>query len=81
VLAAPVGSPERADMLRAEADRVECLIEDPALFAVGQYYVDFRTVEDDEVLQILADYHKSAAEEALPAKRGAPRRPRAGGAK
>jgi len=49
VLAAPVASAERADMLRQEADLVVCLIEDPELFAVGQYYMDFRAIEDDEV--------------------------------
>lgn len=74
VMAAPVSSPERANMLRAEADRVECLIEDPALFAVGQYYVDFRTVEDDEVVEILAEFEKSKT---FDTRRGAPRRPRA----
>jgi putative phosphoribosyl transferase len=53
VLAAPVASPERADMLRAEADIVVCLIEDPGLYAVGQYYVDFEAVSDEEVKQLL----------------------------
>ncbi|MBK9266522.1 MAG: phosphoribosyltransferase [Polyangiaceae bacterium] len=53
VLAVPVASPERADMLRGEADRVECLIEDPGLFAVGQYYIDFQTVSDEEVKRLL----------------------------
>lgn len=53
VMAAPVASPERADMLRDEADDVVCLIEDPRLYAVGQYYVDFREVADEEVKQAL----------------------------
>lgn len=80
VLAAPVASPERADMLRAEADRVVCLVEDPALFAVGQYYVDFRTIEDDEVTALLESHRKKGdSTEKVTSKRGAARRPSGAG--
>jgi predicted phosphoribosyltransferase len=40
-------------MLRAEADEVACLIEEPRFFAVGQFYEDFAQVDDDEVKAIL----------------------------
>jgi putative phosphoribosyl transferase len=56
VLAAPVASPERADMLRSEADEVVALIEDPDLIAVGQYYDDFEAVSDDEVKRLLDSF-------------------------
>jgi putative phosphoribosyl transferase len=53
VLTAPVAASPSAGMLRGEADEVVCLIEDPDFFAVGQYYVDFRQVDDDEVKALL----------------------------
>lgn len=53
VMAAPVAAPSSADMLRTEADEVVCLIEDPDLYAVGQYYQDFEQVSDGEVAAIL----------------------------
>ncbi len=74
VLAAPVASAERAEMLRKEADRVFCLIEDPELFAVGQYYADFRTIEDDEVRDALAAHAAPASglvEQSVPMRRAA----------
>jgi predicted phosphoribosyltransferase len=72
VLAAPVASAERADMLRGEADRVVCLIEDPELFAVGQYYADFRPIEDDEVKAALEAHAAPASgvvEHSVPVRR------------
>lgn len=53
VVAAPVGAPSSTAMLRAEADEVVCLVEDPRFFAVGQFYEDFGQVEDDEVRALL----------------------------
>ncbi len=53
VLAAPVAATASADMLREEADEVVCLIEDPSFYAVGQFYDDFRQVDDDEVKALL----------------------------
>ena len=62
VLAVPVASPEVLARLGPEADEVVCLIPAPDLMAVGQFYDDFRQVEDDEVVAMLAD----AAREAPP---------------
>jgi len=56
VLAVPVGSPSSTDALRKEADEVVCMVEDPAFFAVGEFYVDFSQVEDDDVDAILRAY-------------------------
>ncbi|MEK0083300.1 phosphoribosyltransferase [Benzoatithermus flavus] len=55
VLAVPVASPEVLDRLAADADRIVCLHPDPDLMAVGQYYRDFRQVEDEEVVAMLEE--------------------------
>lgn len=54
VLAVPVASPDILARLEREADRVVCLAPDPNLMAVGQAYGDFRQVEDEEVVAMLA---------------------------
>lgn len=79
VLAAPVASPERADMLRAEADLVVCLVEDPNLYAVGQYYEDFRSIEDDEVMSLLESHGRKPSTERRTSTRGMGRRPSGAG--
>jgi putative phosphoribosyl transferase len=53
VLAVPVASPEVLARLEPEADRIVCLHAPGGLVAVGQYYRDFRQVEDDEVVAML----------------------------
>lgn len=55
VLAVPVASPEVLARLEREADRIVCLNVDPHLMAVGQYYADFRQIEDDEVVAMLRE--------------------------
>jgi putative phosphoribosyl transferase len=72
VLAAPVGAPRTLDLLRREADDVFCLAEDPGFAAVGQFYVDFGQVDDDEVKAILDAFGPAPAD---PEARAAPRRP------
>ena len=49
VVAAPVASTEAVDTLRREVTAVVSVITAPRLFAVGEYYRDFRPVEDAEV--------------------------------
>ena len=53
VLAVPVGPPQRIAELRREADEIVCLLEDPNLMAVGQFYIDFHPLEDKEVKAVL----------------------------
>jgi len=36
-----------------ECDAYVCLIEAPYLMAVGQFYRDFRQIEDEEVVALL----------------------------
>jgi putative phosphoribosyl transferase len=59
VVAAPVAPPESRSLLAPLADEVVVLYEPRIGFgSVGQYYDDFEEVEDEEVRQILLDYHK-----------------------
>ncbi len=53
VAAVPVAPPEGVARLAREADEVVCLAAPDLFHAVGQFYTDFRQVEDDEVLRLL----------------------------
>ena len=56
IVAVPVGSPDRIDAIRTLCDRVICLLEPQAFWAVGQFYRDFQQVEDSRVVELLRDY-------------------------
>ncbi|MGW0866313.1 phosphoribosyltransferase [Streptomyces sp. NPDC002611] len=53
VLAAPVCSPEAAELMRAEADEVLCLHQPAAFMAVGLWYENFDQLTDHDVLEAL----------------------------
>jgi len=53
VCAVPVASRQSLEHVRALADDVVCLDAPLEFYAVGQFYRDFRAVEDDEVVRIL----------------------------
>ncbi|MGW7528624.1 phosphoribosyltransferase [Streptomyces sp. NPDC054783] len=53
VLAAPVCSPQAAELLRGEADEVLCLQRPTVFLAVGEWYEDFEQLTDDDVLAAL----------------------------
>lgn len=53
VCAVPVASDEALERVRAGADEVVCLMAPANFMAVGQFYEDFRQVEDDEVVALL----------------------------
>ena len=55
VLAVPVAAASTLAELATEADRIVCLHQPADLMAVGQYYRDFRQVEDAEVVAMLAN--------------------------
>ncbi len=55
VFAIPVGPPHTVSLLQREADEVICLSIEPDFYAVGQFYEDFRPVEDDEVEALLRE--------------------------
>ena len=54
VCAVPVASPDSLELVRPYCDEVVCLEAPPEFFAVGQFYREFRQVEDDEVIELLA---------------------------
>lgn len=55
IVAVPVGPPEtvRAVAGRKEIDEVVCPWQPPEFAGVGQFYEDFRQVEDEEVIEVL----------------------------
>ena len=53
ILAVPCANPSTIDLLKDDFDRIVCLVPDPNLEAVGQYYRDFRPVEDEEAKDLL----------------------------
>jgi predicted phosphoribosyltransferase len=54
VVAVPVGPPDTCAELAKVADEVVCPLQPPDFMAVGQWYVDFSTTTDDDVLRLLA---------------------------
>ena len=53
VLAAPVCAPDVARALGDVADEMVCLMAPKRLFAVGQFYADFRPTSEAEVVELL----------------------------
>jgi predicted phosphoribosyltransferase len=54
VIAVPVAPAETVNELRRSADDVVVVEEPPMFFAVGQWYVDFAPVTDEEVRELLS---------------------------
>jgi predicted phosphoribosyltransferase len=54
LVAVPVAAPEQLDEVRAQCDDVLCLAAPDSFQAVGQWYEDFRPVDDDEAAALLA---------------------------
>lgn len=55
IAAIPVGSEESLARLAEDADETICLRVPPFFSAVGQFYIRFEPVEDEEVLQALRE--------------------------
>jgi predicted phosphoribosyltransferase len=53
IVAVPVGSPERLAAVRRWCDDVVCPDNPARFWAIGQFYDDFRQVEDEEVVRLL----------------------------
>lgn len=66
VLAVPVAAAATLDNLREEVDEIVYLLAPEDLFAVGEWYSDFRQVDDDEVLEILERTRRGRAARAAP---------------
>jgi putative phosphoribosyl transferase len=54
ILAVPVAPPETEQRLGGDFDQIVCLEEPEGFFGIGQFYVDFGQVGDDEVIALLA---------------------------
>ncbi len=54
VVAAPVGSPTGCKQMEQYADEVICAYTPDPFVAVGDWYVDFEQVDDDEVRRLMA---------------------------
>lgn len=54
VVAVPVAPPDTVAKLREEVDEVVCLATPENFYAVGQWYVDFSQISDEEVRKLLA---------------------------
>ncbi len=63
VVAVPCASEAAAREFERAADRFVSLVVDPDFAAVGQYYVDFSPVSDEEVIAMLARAREPAARE------------------
>jgi putative phosphoribosyl transferase len=53
ILAVPVGPPGTEERLGGEFDEVVCLAQPHGFFGIGQFYVDFGQVRDEEVTELL----------------------------
>jgi predicted phosphoribosyltransferase len=54
ICAVPVAPPETLKKIRGKADRIVCLSSPVDFYAVGQFYMDFPQVTDEEVIACLA---------------------------
>jgi putative phosphoribosyl transferase len=59
--AIPVASYDGLQRVQAYADQVVCLAAPKSFYAVGQFYREFRQVEDDEVIALLAQRTRAGA--------------------
>jgi predicted phosphoribosyltransferase len=55
IAAIPVGSEETIKRLAEDVDEMLCLRTPPFFAAVGQFYMRFDPVEDEEMLEILKE--------------------------
>jgi predicted phosphoribosyltransferase len=71
ILAIPVAPPNRLPSIERYCDQVICLLAPRAFRAVGEFYDDFRQVEDDEVVEILQAHvaHRGFPRQAAEARR------------
>jgi predicted phosphoribosyltransferase len=53
IVAVPVASPERLEEVRQWCDDVVCLLQPMDFRAIGEFYRDFRQVDDERVLELL----------------------------
>jgi predicted phosphoribosyltransferase len=59
ILAIPVAPPETLDAMRALVDEIICPVSPPVFHAVGEWYVAFEQVDDQDVIRVLKEYEAS----------------------
>jgi putative phosphoribosyl transferase len=59
VVAVPVSSTDAVDRILQHADECLALLQSDTLVSVGQHYVAFPQIEDDEVIAVLQESHRS----------------------
>jgi putative phosphoribosyl transferase len=58
ILAVPVAPPGTGERLGADFDEIVCLEQPDGFFGIGQFYVDFGQLEDEEVTELLKAVHE-----------------------
>ncbi len=53
IVAIPVGPGETIERLRTKADEMICLLIPDNFYAIGQFYIEFPQVEDEEAIRLL----------------------------
>ena len=61
VLAVPVAPPDTLEALQSEVDEIVCLASPSDLGAIGESYMDFSQLEDEDVQALLAEAPPRAA--------------------
>jgi hypothetical protein len=61
IVAVPLAPADRIHDLEKHCDQVVCLLPAPHFGAVGQFYEDFPTVDDEQVLEILREFARQTA--------------------
>jgi predicted phosphoribosyltransferase len=61
IVAVPVASPDRLEEVAHWCDEVVCLLSPQVFWAIGQFYEDFRQVEDEEVVEMLREFAPAAS--------------------
>jgi len=62
IVAAPVASPQAAQLLAPEVDELVILQIPAMLFAIGEWYESFEQLEDDEVCRLLEQHRRARRE-------------------
>lgn len=61
IVAVPVAPPSRLEEVRRWCDEVVCLTSPENFWAIGQFYHDFRQIEDQEVVELLRPFARHLA--------------------
>jgi predicted phosphoribosyltransferase len=59
IVAVPVAPPERLTEVHGYCDDVVCLLAPENLRAIGEFYVDFTQVEDEQVVRLLREFARA----------------------